>query len=497
MALNFELKDSKFRSWFCVLNNPEKVWEGVPKDIAQNALAAWLADKPSRTGAVAYCISAQGLHHLHMVLEDSNKARFSAIKKAFPSAHLEPTMGNKQQADDYINKRGAFAESGEQVICVVQHGEIQSNQGKRTDIAVIETLLDAGYTPNEILNLQFSFRRYDRMIKDAYFDRRYKQTAVVRDVKVYWHVGESGSGKSYTYKTLCDDIGDDKIYFVSDYDNGYLDKYNGEPVLFLDEFRGQIRFGQLLSILGNYRVQLHSRYSNTYALWSEVHITSVLPPEFVYSYIDKGIFLTLTNKHLPVKRKKLKHTYRRVRPKRAPRGTSIEKRPADISVRDCLGHWEMDCVVGKAGTKKTLLVLTERYSRFELIRLMPDKTMASVVNALDGIELDFGTDAFRSLFKSVTVDNGSEFSDAAGMERSIDGGKRTSIYFCHPYSAYERGSNENANKLIRRHYPKGTSFERVTHKAVRKLQNWINHYPREIFGYRCAADVFEGCISSL
>lgn len=282
MTLNFELKDSKFRSWFCVLNNPEKVWEGAPKDIAQNALAAWLADKPSRTGAVAYCISAQGLHHLHMVLEDTNKARFSAIKKAFPSAHLEPTMGSKQQADDYINKRGDFAESGEQVICVVQHGEIQSNQGKRTDIAVIETLLDAGYTPNEILNLQFSFRRYDRMIKDAYFDRRYKQTAVVRDVKVYWHVGESGSGKSYTYKTLCDDIGDDKIYFVSDYDNGYLDKYNGEPVLFLDEFRGQICFGQLLSILGNYRVQLHSRYSNTYALWSEVHITSVLPPELVY-----------------------------------------------------------------------------------------------------------------------------------------------------------------------------------------------------------------------
>lgn len=217
----------------------------------------------------------------------------------------------------------------------------------------------------------------------------------------------------------------------------------------------------------------------------------------LYSYIDKGIFLTLTNKHLPVKRNKLKRTYRRVRPKRAPRGTSIEKRPADISVRDCLGHWEMDCVVGKAGTKKTLLVLTERYSRFELIRLMPDKTMASVVNALDGIECKFGTDAFRSLFKSVTVDNGSEFSDAAGMERSIDGGRRTSIYFCHPYSAYERGSNENANKLIRRHYPKGTSFERVTHKAVRKLQDWINNYPREIFGYRCAADVFEGCISSL
>lgn len=212
----------------------------------------------------------------------------------------------------------------------------------------------------------------------------------------------------------------------------------------------------------------------------------------LYRYIDDGIFLTLTNEYLPVKRKRSKK-HRTVRAKRAPQGTSIEKRPEDIDGRDCAGHWEMDCVVGKQGTKKTLLVLTERYSRMELVRLMPDKTIRSVTKALDGIEKQCGSRLFKSIFKTITVDNGSEFSDAAGMERSINGGKRTSIYYCHPYSAYERGSNENANKLIRRHYPKGISFDKVSKKSIRKLQDWINNYPRKIFDYCCAKDVFVAC----
>lgn len=213
----------------------------------------------------------------------------------------------------------------------------------------------------------------------------------------------------------------------------------------------------------------------------------------LYRYIDSGLFLTLTNKDLPVKRNKSKHKRRSVKPKRAPHGTSIEKRPEGIASRDHAGHWEMDCVVGKSGTKKTLLVLTERYTRMELVRLMPDKTMRSVVKALDGIERKLGTCTFRSLFKSVTVDNGSEFSDVSGMEHSVNGKIRTKVYYCHPYSAYERGSNENANKLIRRHYPKGLSFENVSGRSIRKLQNWINDYPREIFGYHSARDVFEAC----
>ena len=216
----------------------------------------------------------------------------------------------------------------------------------------------------------------------------------------------------------------------------------------------------------------------------------------LYRYIDQGIFLTITNKNLPVKRNQ-KKGYKKVRQKKAPRGTSIEKRPEEISERVSFGHWEMDCVEGKKGTKKTMLVLTERYTRYEIIRIMKDHTAASVVKALNGIERAYGAD-FYKIFQSITIDNGSEFSDYEGLEQSCRrSGTRTKVYYCHPYSSYERGSNENQNKMIRRHYPKGVSFERVTPADTRRLEKWINNYPRGIFDYFTSADLYEACVNSL
>ena len=217
---------------------------------------------------------------------------------------------------------------------------------------------------------------------------------------------------------------------------------------------------------------------------------TILSPNTIYSYIDKGVFLHLTNKDLPVRGNK-KRQYNKVRPvKRAPSGESIEKRPEEIRNRDTFGHWEMDTVVSARGSLKALLVLTERLTRREIIRLLPDKTTASVVKALDDIERGMGG-GFRDLFRTITCDNGTEFSDAAGIERSVDGGTRTKTYFCHPYSSYERGSNENANKLIRRWQPKGSVFEDLTEEQVQSLEDWANRYPRKIHGWRCAEDMFQ------
>jgi len=217
---------------------------------------------------------------------------------------------------------------------------------------------------------------------------------------------------------------------------------------------------------------------------------TIQSPNTIYSYIDKGVFLNLTNKDLPVRGNK-KRAYNRVRTvKRAPSGESIEKRPDEIRDRSTFGHWEMDTVVSARGSLKALLVLTERLTRREIIRLLPDKTTASVVRALDEIEIGMGG-GFSSLFRTITCDNGTEFSDAAGIERSVDGGFRTKTYFCHPYSSYERGSNENANKLIRRWQPKGSVFENLTDEQVQSLEDWANRYPRKIHGWRCAEDLFQ------
>jgi hypothetical protein len=269
------------RSWFCVLNNPQEVYTGEPHEIAEQCLAEWVTDHPTRTGAVAYCLSSEGLHHLHMVLEDAQKARFSALKKLYPKAHLEPTKGNKEQAEDYINKRGKFQEKGEAVLYIAKFGEIKANRGARRDLEIIDDMLREGKTPSQIYDVDFAFRRYESMIRAEFFRRRRNNTPLVRDVVVYWHVGESRTGKSYEQIKAMEKHGEDEVYVVTDYRHGF-DLYSGERVLILDEYKGQLPYNQLLIILDRYRSQVAARYANVVGLWTEVHITSVFPPERVY-----------------------------------------------------------------------------------------------------------------------------------------------------------------------------------------------------------------------
>lgn len=210
----------------------------------------------------------------------------------------------------------------------------------------------------------------------------------------------------------------------------------------------------------------------------------------IYNYIDMGIFMNLELSNLPVK--STKKGEKRKLQKRAAIGKSIEQRPQNIDLRDDFGHWEMDTVIGKRKvSKKALLVLTERKTRKEICLLMKDRTSKSVVNKLNLIENKIGKKRFSKIFKSITVDNGSEFLDYDGMRLSKGGGIRTEIFYCHPYSAYERGSNENQNKLVRRFLPKGTDLNKYKQKDISKIEEWINNYPRKIFGGETANIGFE------
>ncbi len=205
----------------------------------------------------------------------------------------------------------------------------------------------------------------------------------------------------------------------------------------------------------------------------------------LYNMIDKGFFLRLTNKDLPVKRNYKKRKYKDVRKVALnnTKGRSIEERPTVIENRKEYGHWEMDCVVGSG--KACLLVLTERKRRKELIFKMREKTQACVIEVMDRLERVYKA-KFNTLFKSITMDNGSEFLDMESLERSClkAGTKRTICYYAHPYSSWERGSNENQNKLIRRFIPKGFDIGKLTNKDVKRIENWMNNYPRRILGYK-------------
>lgn len=220
----------------------------------------------------------------------------------------------------------------------------------------------------------------------------------------------------------------------------------------------------------------------------------------LYSYIDKGIFLRITNKNLPVKKSK-KRGYNKVQRQqaRASAGESIEHRPEEIEKREEFGHWEMDSVIGKRKqSKNTLLTLTERKTRNEIIFKLPNHTDEAVVAALDVLERRWG-DMFKDVFKSITVDNGSEFADVEGLERSVlhEGEKRTKLYYCHPYSSWERGTNEVTNKMVRRKVPKGTNFDDKTDADIQSIEEWINNYPRRIHGYHTAAELFKEEIEKL
>lgn len=214
----------------------------------------------------------------------------------------------------------------------------------------------------------------------------------------------------------------------------------------------------------------------------------------LYSYIDKGIFLKLTNKHLPVKKNK-KRDYKKVQRQqaRAAAGESIEKRPDEVDTREEFGNWEMDTVKGKRGkSKNSLLVLTERKTRDEIIFKLTDHTAEAVVDALDRLERKWGA-MFKEVFKTITVDNGSEFAYCEELERSIlnEGEQRTKLYYCHPYSSWERGTNEVTNKMVRRKVPKGTNFDDKTDEEIAAIEDWVNNYPRRIHGYHSARELFE------
>ena len=213
----------------------------------------------------------------------------------------------------------------------------------------------------------------------------------------------------------------------------------------------------------------------------------------IYSYISKGVFASLTDSDLPDKPKRHRKAKENKKGSRPPRGESIEKRPEIIDNREEFGHWEMDTVKGKKGvTKSCMLVLTERKTRNEVIIKLQDQKAESVVGALDRLERKWG-EMFTKIFRSITVDNGVEFSDYEGLERSAinEGEKRTFVFYCHPYSSWERGTNENNNRLIRRHIPKGEDFDEKQDRDIEYIENWINNYPRGIFGFKTSAQLFE------
>lgn len=207
-----------------------------------------------------------------------------------------------------------------------------------------------------------------------------------------------------------------------------------------------------------------------------------------YNWIDDQL-VNIKNIDLLLKvRRKLKKP-RRERKKIL--GKSIDERPAIADTREEYGHWEGDGIVGK-GHKGHLVTLVERQSGMGMLFNVVNREQNKIVGILDSLEKEYGKH-FKEIFKTITFDNGPEFSDSAGMEAN----GRTEVYYAHPYSSFERGTNENWNGIVRRFIPKDSSFANLTDQDMIRINNYINTMPRKRFGYRTPLDLWNEKINAI
>jgi IS30 family transposase len=197
----------------------------------------------------------------------------------------------------------------------------------------------------------------------------------------------------------------------------------------------------------------------------------------LYNYIDDRL-LKARNIHLcdKVKRSPKKSKKDKIHQKHF--GKSIDERDPKINDRLEIGHWEIDLVILGKKKSEALLTLVERKSRKLIVEVVNNRTSAEICRVLANILNKYP----KEVFKTITADNGSEFAKLTEVFEEV--------YYAHPYSSYERGTNERHNGLIRRFVPKGTTFKDTTIEAIKKVEEWCNSLPRKILSYATPEEIF-------
>ena len=156
-----------------------------------------------------------------------------------------------------------------------------------------------------------------------------------------------------------------------------------------------------------------------------------------------------------------------------PNRRSIEERPEIVDQRERLGDWEVDTILGK-GRRQAIVTLTERKTRLALIRKVDRPTAQAVQVAI--IHL---LKPWTSLVHTLTADNGKEFAGHQEISHILE----ADFFFAHPYAAWERGSNENMNGLLRQYFPKGRDFDTISEEEVEAVIFKLNHRPRKCLAF--------------
>jgi IS30 family transposase len=163
-----------------------------------------------------------------------------------------------------------------------------------------------------------------------------------------------------------------------------------------------------------------------------------------------------------------------------PNRVSIEERPEVVAQRERLGDWEIDTLVG-TGHRGALVSLVERKSRYTLLQPVTQRLATLVADATISL-----LHPLTNFVHTITGDNGKEFAEHVRIAETL----KASFYFAHPYSAWERGTNENTNGLVRQYFPKGTDFSTVSLSEAKVAVDKLNHRPRKCLDFQTPFEVF-------
>jgi len=215
--------------------------------------------------------------------------------------------------------------------------------------------------------------------------------------------------------------------------------------------------------------------------WLKRHVGIEISHEWIYQYV-------LANKHaggrlyrhLRCQKKRRKRYGSYDRRGKLPNRVSIEERPAIVDERQRIGDWEVDTIVGK-GHRQAIVSLTERKSRLVLLRKVDRRTAELVSDAVISL-----LQPIVEHSHTITGDNGKEFAEHERISHELN----SDFYFAHPFAAWERGTNENMNGLVRQYIPKRREFDTISEHELLFITNRLNHRPRKCLDFRTPIEVF-------